>query len=95
MAATPSGTASAVAIKTPEDFARVFLGAIGAPVTANNLTTVVGWEASEGGHWLNHAWYNPLNTTLVMPGSGPINGDPSQNNGHPVQAYPDLSLIHI
>jgi hypothetical protein len=31
---------------------------------------MLGWEQAEGGHWHNSARFNPLNTTLPMPGAG-------------------------
>jgi hypothetical protein len=48
------------------------LNAIGAPVTSQNLEAIVSWETAEGGGFGNRAAFNPLNTTLPMPGSHPI-----------------------
>ena len=57
-------------------WAKDFLGKIGAPVTAQNLTAMTSWMASEGGGGgaltglgVNDAMYNPLNTKQHMPGS--------------------------
>jgi murein DD-endopeptidase MepM/ murein hydrolase activator NlpD len=61
------------ALNTPRDFAVALLNAIGAPVTSQNLLAIVSWETAEGGGFGNRAQFNPLNTTLQMPGSHPIN----------------------
>jgi hypothetical protein len=45
-------------------FAQELLKRIGAPVSDNNIHSLVSWMAAEGGHWNNSAQYNPLNTTL-------------------------------
>jgi hypothetical protein len=45
------------------------LKGIGAPVTLNNLRTLVGWEKAEGGS----ASFNPFNTTLPEPGASSYN----------------------
>jgi hypothetical protein len=52
------------------DWARSFLGTIGAPVCQNNLTTLVAWQAAE---YTQAAW-NPLATTYPMAGAGAFNG---------------------
>ncbi len=54
---------------TPRDFAVALLRAIGAPQSANAVTSVIAWERLEGGHYHNAARYNPLNTSQGMPGS--------------------------
>lgn len=73
-------------INTPTDFATALLEQLGAPVTPVNLTTVTQWEQHEGGNWQNTAAFNPLNTTLRLPGSSVLpGGGPAANAG--VQAY--------
>lgn len=42
----------------------------GWPTTTENLTAVVAWARAEGGHNVNNAAWNPLNTTKPMPGAG-------------------------
>jgi hypothetical protein len=70
-----------------QSFAEALLQRLGVPVSPENVDFITSWEAAEGGHWNNSATYNPLNTTLHMPGSGPMGGNPNQNGGDPVQAY--------
>lgn len=53
-----------------KQFARLLLGRIGIAPSDGAVQALVGWEQAEGGHWHNTARYNPLNTTLNMPGSG-------------------------
>ncbi len=60
------------AVNTPRDFAVALLNAVGAPLTAQNLEAIVSWETAEGGGFGNRAQFNPLNTTLPLPGSHPI-----------------------
>jgi hypothetical protein len=60
------------AINSPHDFAVALLNAIGAPVTSQNLEAIVSWETAEGGGFGNRAQFNPLNTTLQLPGSHAI-----------------------
>jgi murein DD-endopeptidase MepM/ murein hydrolase activator NlpD len=67
-----TGSSSSGAINTPHDFAVALLNAIGAPVTSQNLLAIVSWETAEGGGFGNRAQFNPLNTTLPLPGSHPI-----------------------
>jgi len=55
---------------TREDFARALLAEVGAKPTQRNLWALVSWIQAEGGD----ASYNPLNTTLEMPGSTDYNG---------------------
>jgi murein DD-endopeptidase MepM/ murein hydrolase activator NlpD len=76
---TPAASSSSLstshtsgAMNTPHDFAVALLNAIGAPLTSQNLEAVVSWETAEGGGFGNRAQFNPLNTTLAMPGSHPI-----------------------
>lgn len=59
---------------TPQWFARQVLKGLGLPVTTANVNWLTAWESREGGHWENTAQYNPLNTTLAMPGSSTMNG---------------------
>jgi hypothetical protein len=59
---------------TAATFAEAVLRGLGAPVTPQNVKAMVAWEAAEGGHWNNTAWYNPLNTTLHAPGATSMNG---------------------
>lgn len=54
---------------TREDFARLFLEAIDAPVTQRNLWAVVSWCQAEG----SEARFNPLATTQEMPGATNFN----------------------
>jgi hypothetical protein len=57
------------------DWARTFLGTIGAPSCQNNLTTMVAWQAAE---YTQAAW-NPLATTYPMEGDGTFNGASVRN----------------
>jgi len=79
-------TATAVAPSgggyTPQSWARALLRAEGIPRTRCNVGAVISWERAEGGHWVNDAQFNPLNTTLPEPGSSPIEGNP-----YGVQSY--------
>jgi hypothetical protein len=54
---------------TPLDFAKALLHFGGFPTSTNNLKAIVAWEAGEGGHYHNGAEFNPLNTTMPMPGA--------------------------
>jgi hypothetical protein len=51
----------------------MFLQALHAQVTRESYRAVLNWMAWEGGHWLNTARYNPLNTTMAEPGATSIN----------------------
>ncbi len=57
---------------TPADFAQALLQRLGLPTTANNIAALVAFQAHEGGHMNNAAAYNPINTTLKLPGSRPV-----------------------
>ena len=57
------------------DWAEAFLAAIGAPVVRDNLVAVVAWEASEG----TQATWNPLATTMPMPGATVYNSHGVRN----------------
>jgi hypothetical protein len=50
--------------------ARAILAGLGAPQTPGGIVILVAWQACEGGPASRH---NPLNTTLPVPGSYPIN----------------------
>jgi hypothetical protein len=50
-------------------------------LTTNNLELFEAWYKDEG----SKAVWNPLDSTLVLPGSTPYNN----NHGLPVQNYPD------
>lgn len=54
---------------TREDFARLLLKEIGAPVTQRNLWALVSWMQAEG----SIADFNPLATTQEMPGATNFN----------------------
>jgi peptidoglycan hydrolase CwlO-like protein len=56
-------------------WARLFLQHIGAPACRDNLVALVAWQAAEG---TSAAW-NPLATTLPMPGSTAFNSAGVQN----------------
>jgi hypothetical protein len=56
-------------VNTPTDFATALLASLGAPASPANLQAVTSWEAAEGGNWHNTARFNPLNTSLQLPGS--------------------------
>ena len=55
---------------TPQSFAEEVLTRLGITPTKTNVSNFVAWEKAEGGNWNNTAAYNPLNTTLKLPGSG-------------------------
>jgi hypothetical protein len=54
---------------TPADFAQAVLRRLGLPVSSSNVAALVAFQAHEGGHMNNDAAYNPMNTTLNLPGS--------------------------
>lgn len=60
---------------TREQYARAFLARINAPRLRRNLWALVAWMQAEGGN----ARFNPLNTTLKMPGSTDYNSVGVQN----------------
>jgi hypothetical protein len=76
----PGGAASGQFTET--EWAKDFLSRLGVPATPENEKVIVAWEHAEGGHFVNDAHFNPLNTTLRQPGSTSI-------NGAGVQTYPD------
>ena len=55
------------------EFATSLLAGLGAPTTEGNVKALTTWMRFEGGHWKNSAQYNPLNTTLTVPGSTSMN----------------------
>jgi peptidoglycan hydrolase CwlO-like protein len=61
------------------EWAQAFLDSIGAPVIRDNLVAVVAWEASEG----TQATWNPLATTMPMPGA-------TVYNDHGVRNYQSM-----
>jgi hypothetical protein len=69
----PSATAS-FTISGPPDFAVALLRTLGDPLTTSNIGAIVAWCTREGGAWNSPARFNPLNTSMKMPGSHAING---------------------
>lgn len=66
------GTAAPVKVTgslSQEAFARALLTSVGVTPTRAAVEKMLAWMRQEGGHWQNTAKYNPLNTTLTMPGS--------------------------
>jgi murein DD-endopeptidase MepM/ murein hydrolase activator NlpD len=55
------------------EFATGLLTRLGAPLTEGNVKALTTWMRFEGGHWKNSAKYNPLNTTLKVPGATSMN----------------------
>jgi hypothetical protein len=55
------------------EFATSLLSGLGAPLTEGNVKALTTWMRFEGGHWKNSAKYNPLNTTLTVPGATSMN----------------------
>jgi hypothetical protein len=74
-------------VPSSDAFANRLLGKLGAPSTATNIEAMKKWMASEGGHWNNTAGYNPLNTTLNLPGSTLMKGGAGRVAG--VRHYTD------
>ena len=64
-AASPSRLAS-----EKNEVAVQVLAGLGIVNNAAAKAKMVAWFDQEGGHWNNSARYNPLNTTLEMPGAG-------------------------
>lgn len=52
----------------PATFAQAVLGKMGLPESPANMDFMLSWMSAEGGNWHNSASYNPLNTSLAMPG---------------------------
>lgn len=78
--AVPAGAATGEF--TDFEWAKDFITRLGVPDTSENERAVVAWERAEGGHFVNDARFNPLNTTMRAPGSGGM-------NSVGVQSYPD------
>ena len=66
---------------TKNSWARSVLSGLGAKATPDNISAMMSWMASEGGHWNNSAGYNPLNTTYDMPGSSLMDAGPGRAAG--------------
>lgn len=75
--------AQALSNLTPKTFAEAVLSSLGLPQTSSNVQALVAWQKKEGGNWQNGARYNPLNTTLRLPGSTVMSG----GNSAGVQSY--------
>jgi hypothetical protein len=74
----PSTIASSPTLRPPRtyaEWAKLFLQYTRLPVCKNNLIALVAWEANEG----SRASWNPLDTTLRMPGSTNFNRVGVQN----------------
>lgn len=69
---------SDAAIRTPSDFSRALLAALGEPNTGPNVQAIDAWQAAEGGF----VHLNPLNTTQTAPAS-------TTWNSVGVKSYPD------
>jgi hypothetical protein len=65
-------------VRTPADFSRALLAALGEPNTGANVQALDAWQAAEGGF----VHLNPLNTTQAAPGS-------TTWNSVGVKSYPD------
>lgn len=70
-----------------KQWASTLLQRLGAPVTESSLAALTTWMAHEGGHWKNSANYNPLNTTLTLPGSESMNSVGVKRYGSWEQGY--------
>ncbi|HWC37238.1 MAG TPA: hypothetical protein VG476_01860 [Acidimicrobiales bacterium] len=79
VAASASSPTIPLTINTPQDFAVALLRALGDPVTSSNTEAIVAWYKREGGAWNSPAHFNPLNTSMRMPGSYGINGSDVQS----------------
>lgn len=69
-------------MSTRDDFARALLARLGAPASDTNVEFLASWMAREG----TSAQFNPLATTLRVPGSTALGGNPAG-----VQNYPDFA----
>lgn len=72
----PASTAGRMGTKDQQEWAKDFLSRIGAPQSDSNIKALNTWMQAEGKGWstsLNRATFNPLNTTLDMPGSVSFN----------------------
>jgi hypothetical protein len=79
-AATAERAAGSAAPSGPGETAWIeaMLTAVASPPTPANIRSITAWIAHEG-PWGTQAQNNPLNTTLVMPGSTSFAGTPAQN----------------
>jgi murein DD-endopeptidase MepM/ murein hydrolase activator NlpD len=71
-----AGSGAPMGSKDQQAWATTLLTKLGAPVTDNSLKALTAWMNAEGKGWstsLNRATYNPLNTTLKMPGAVSFN----------------------
>ena len=82
----PTPSIKKLDLKTPDAFAAALIQKMGGTPTHGLLKGMRAWAYQEGGHWNNKALYNPLNTTLEMPGSKKIN-TVNNKTGSGVQAY--------
>ena len=58
---------------SPTSWANSLITGLGATATPGAVDALTTWMRFEGGHWKNSAAFNPLNTTLDMPGSHSMN----------------------
>jgi hypothetical protein len=79
VAVSDSSSSAPFTINTPQDFAVDLLRALGDPVSSASTQAIVAWCKAEGGAWNNPAHFNPLNTSMRMPGSYGINGSDVQS----------------
>jgi murein DD-endopeptidase MepM/ murein hydrolase activator NlpD len=70
---TATNTSSMSGTGTQSEFATSLLTGLGAPLTEGNIKALTTWMNFEGGHWKNSAKFNPLNTTLNVPGASSMN----------------------
>lgn len=82
-AAKAGGHASPQAVVS---FVEQVLNLVGAPITASNVANMSAWANAEGGWMHNSALFNPMNTTMHMPGSSVMAGGSSAG----VQSYASL-----
>jgi LysM repeat protein len=82
----PTPSTKKLDIKTPTQFAKALIQRLGGEPTEGLASGIRAWIFQEGGHWNNKALYNPLNTTLEMPGSKKVN-TVNKKTGTGVQAY--------
>jgi hypothetical protein len=67
-----------------KSFALALLRKLDITPTQTALNALMAWQKEEGGHWLNSAAYNPLNTTYSGGAVATLNGKPDG-----VKAYGD------
>jgi hypothetical protein len=104
MAETPTAAAGGV---TPVSWAEALLADIGAPVNANTVSTITGWEQAEGGAGPqfgvagNITNFNPINVSLESkngvygydPGTGVLypGAQPTPGNNPPIASFTSWS----